>query len=177
NGKTIAVMGLGSVGYALCGHLHAEGARLLVYDINPEAVGRAVNDYGATQVSAGEILTSPCDIFSPCAMGAVLNVDNVKELKCAIVAGAANNVLVDIETGDALDRRDILYLPDYIINAGGVLNCGMEIVEGRYDKAAVDAGVDKIHETTLNIIKMAKDKGISTARAADEYAADIVSKG
>ena len=173
-GKTIAVQGLGSVGYALCEYLAKDGARLKVHDINPAAVEKAVAELGATAVAADEILATECDIFSPNALGAVLNTGNVRRLQCRMVAGAANNVLLDAATGDALDALGILYLPDYIINAGGVINCGMEIVEGRYDAATVWANVDKIYDTTLKIVSLAGEKGISTYRAADEYAWGIV---
>ena len=176
-GKTVAVQGLGSVGYALCAHLIDEGANLKVYDINSAATDKAVKEYGATAVSADEILSTDCDILSPGAMGAVLNTDNVKKLKCKMVAGAANNVLLDPATGDALDALGILYLPDYIINAGGVINCGMEITEGTYDADVVNANVDKIYDTTLKIVALAKDKKISTYRAADEYAESIIREG
>jgi leucine dehydrogenase len=176
SGATVAVQGLGSVGYALCGHLNKEGAILKVYDINPAATERAVKDFGAIAVSAEEVLTTDCDIFSPCAMGAVINENNACALKCKIVAGAANNALLDAAAGNALDSRGILYLPDYIINAGGVINCGMEIVEGAYSADAVNARVDGIYDTTLKIITLAKDRKISTYRAADEYAESILNE-
>lgn len=176
-GRTVAVQGLGSVGYVLCGHLHRDGAKLKVYDINSTVVEKAVKEYDATVITGEEILTTDCDIFAPCAMGAVLNTENAKNLKCKLIAGAANNVLMDAATGDALDNMDILYLPDYIINAGGVISCGMEITDGiNYNKDIVNAKVDKIYDTTLKIIDLAKEKHISTYRAADEYAESIVTE-
>ncbi|MCL1910101.1 MAG: NAD(P)-binding domain-containing protein [Kiritimatiellaeota bacterium] len=176
-GMTITVQGLGSVGYDLCGQLHNDGAKLKVYDINSAAVEKAVAQFGATAISAAEVLTTECDILSPCALGAVLNPQNVGGLKCKLVGGCANNILLDHATGDALDAAGILYLPDYIVNAGGVVNCGMEIVEGYYDAKKVWANVDKIYDTTLNIIALAKSNGISTARAADDYAIGIIEAG
>jgi leucine dehydrogenase len=173
-GKTIAVQGLGSVGYVLCEYLQKEGADLKVFDVNPAAVEKVVTNFGAAAVTAEEILTTDCDILSPCAMGAVLNKNNVQYLKCQLVAGAANNILLDAATGDALDERDILYLPDYIINAGGVINCAMEITEGTYSADVVNKKVDKIYDTTLKIIALAKERRLSTYRAADEYAESII---
>ena len=173
-GKTVAVQGLGSVGYRLCEHLSGEGAILKVYDINPEALAKTVKELGATAVGAEEILTTDCDIFSPCALGAVINAENAARLKCGMVAGAANNALLDVAAGDALDDLGILYLPDYIINAGGVINCGMEIPDGKYSADEVNAKVDKIYDTTLKIINLAKEENISTYRAADEYAESIL---
>ncbi|MCL1807103.1 MAG: NAD(P)-binding domain-containing protein [Oscillospiraceae bacterium] len=173
-GKIIAVQGLGSVGYALCEHLYKDGAKLKVFDINPAVMEKAQKELGANIVTADELLTADCDIFAPCAMGAVLNTENVKNLKCKLVAGAANNVLMDAATGDALDKLGILYLPDYIVNAGGVINCGVEICDGAYDVDAVNARVDKIYDTTLKIIALAKERNISTYKAADDYALGIV---
>ncbi|MCL1925928.1 MAG: NAD(P)-binding domain-containing protein [Syntrophorhabdaceae bacterium] len=173
-GKTIVVQGLGSVGYLLCEHLKKEGASLKVYDINPAATEKTIKEFGATAIKAEEVLTAECDIFSPCALGAVLNTNNVSSLKCKLVAGAANNVLLDAATGDALDNMDILYLPDYIVNAGGVINCGMEIPDGNYDVNVINTQVDQIYDTTLKIIALSKEKRVSTYRAADEYAEGIV---
>ena len=177
SGKTVAIQGLGSVGYALCEHLHKEGAKLKVYDINTAVVEKAKKELGAVLVTADELLATACDVFAPCAMGAVFNTENVKNLKCQLIAGAANNVLLDAATGDALDKMGILYLPDYIINAGGVINCGMEITDGTYDVNVVKAKVEKIYDTTLKIIALAKEKRISTSKAADEYAEGIVNQG
>ena len=172
-GKVVAVQGAGSVGHILCEYLTNDGAVIKVCDINTAAVDKVVADFGATAVSADEILTTECDIFAPCAMGAVLNTGNVGSLKCALIAGAANNVLLDVATGDVLKKLDILYLPDYIVNAGGVINCGMEVTEG-YDVDKVNKRVDQIYDTTLKILALAKDKNIDPQQAADEYAWAIV---
>lgn len=174
NGLTVAVQGLGSVGYALCELVHQEGARLKVFDVNGGVVQKAVAELGAQVVEAEEILTTPCDVFAPCAMGAVLNSTNVEALACKLIAGAANNVLVDEAAAAALAALDILYLPDYIINAGGVINCGAEITEAKYDVNKVMLKVDAIYDTTLDIIALSQEKGITTYAAADEYALDIV---
>ena len=175
-GKVVAVQGVGNVGRKLCEHLAKEGAILKVCDINAAAVEKAVADLGAIAMPPDELLTADCDILSPCAMGAAINTENAGCLKCALIAGAANNVIMDAAAGDALAKRDILYLPDFIINAGGVINCGMEITEG-YDVDKVNERVDKIYDTTLKILALAKEKGVSTYRAADEYALNIVREG
>jgi leucine dehydrogenase len=175
-GKVVAMQGLGSVGYRVAEFLHGEGAKLKVFDINKEAVEKAVKQFGATAVSAGDVLTTDCDIFAPCALGAVLNTSNVKSLKAKVICGCANNVLVDAATGDALEGLGILYCPDYIVNAGGVINCGAEITEPVYSVDAVTKMVDGIYDATLNIFDLAKKKGISTYAAADEYAMGIVLK-
>jgi leucine dehydrogenase len=169
-GKTIAVQGMGSVGSKLCAYLAKEGAKLIVCDINPASTEKAAKEFNATVVAPEKILTTDCDILAPCAMGAIFNTENVASLKCTLIAGAANNVLLDPATGDKLESMGILYLPDYIVNAGGVINCGMEVSEGHYDVNAVNKKVDEIYSTTEKIIALAKEKKIGTHRAADEYA-------
>ena len=171
-GKTVLVQGIGSVGATLCEYLAKEGAILKVNDQNPNALQKL--NVKADVVSSEDLLTTACDIFAPCAMGAVLNTKNAKHLKCQIVAGAANNILLDAETGDVLKEMDILYLPDYIVNSGGVINAGMEATEDVYDVDSVNDKVDKIYDTTLKIIALAEEKNISTYQAADEYAEGIV---
>ena len=175
-GKTILVQGIGSVGSRLCELLAEEGAVLKINNRSSGAVERILIKVDAEVVPAEKLLSTACDIFAPCAMGAVLNTGNIKQLKCAMIAGAANNVLLDAATGDALEEMGILYLPDYIVNAGGVINCGMEIVKGKYDIDEVNAATDGIYETTLKIIELAKERHISTYQAADEFARSIISK-
>lgn len=173
-GMAVAVQGLGSVGYSLCEYLHSEGATLKVFDINAAAVEKAVTELGATAASAEEILKVECDIFAPCALGAVLNVNNVKDLQCKIICGAANNVLTDAATGNELEALGILYLPDYVVNAGGIINCGEEITEPAYDAEAVTAKVNLIYDTTLKVLALAQSKGVSTYDAAEMYAMNII---
>ncbi|MDR0622025.1 MAG: leucine dehydrogenase [Deltaproteobacteria bacterium] len=171
-GKTVAMMGLGSVGYATAELLHKDGVKLKAFDLNAKAVEQAVKELGATAVpDQPGIIASECDIFAPCALGGVLNLDNIKTLKCAIVCGAANNPLVSPEVGDALDKMGILYGPDFIVNAGGVANSTTEAAMGeKYDIKVVEEKISRIYQTTLDVFKLAKEKGISTYRAADDYA-------
>ncbi|MDR2547236.1 MAG: leucine dehydrogenase [Lachnospiraceae bacterium] len=175
-GKTVVVQGIGSVGRKLCNYLANEGAIIKVYDIDRAKVDEVVDTLGAIAISGDELLTTECDIFAPCALGAVISSTNAVSLKCRLVAGAANNVLVDAAAGKALAQMGILYLPDYIINAGGVINCGMEIT-GSYDVGRVNEQVDKIYDTTLRILALAEEKGISTYQAAEEYAWGVVMAG
>jgi leucine dehydrogenase len=120
-GLVIAVQGLGGVGGSLCRYLAEEGAALIVTDLDQEKVKFAVEKWGARPVTPEEIYSQPCDIYAPCGAGAVINRDTLPALKCRIVAGAANNVLNDEECGAALHAREILYAPDYVINAGGII--------------------------------------------------------
>lgn len=120
-GLTVAVQGLGGVGGMLCSHLAAENVNLIVTDVDPEKIKKAAELYGATAVETGEIYGQECDIFAPCATGAVINPRTAPLLKCRIVAGSANNMLLDAASGAALYERGILYAPDYVINAGGLI--------------------------------------------------------
>lgn len=174
SGLTTVVLGLGSVGSLVARHVHDAGGKLKVFDINKAAVDKAVKELDAIPLSADEVLTTECDILSPCALGAVINTENAQYLTCKILAGCANNILVDGKAGEVLAERDILYCPDYIINAGGVINCGAEIPPNKYDPNAVAKRVDDIYNTTTKIIRLAKDRGITTYDAAEEYAWSIV---
>ncbi len=173
---TIAVQGLGSVGYALAEYLHKDGAKLIVADINAESTSRAEKELNAKVVSVDEIVTTVCDIFAPCALGAVINTTNAKELHCKMVCGAANNVLLDKETGILLEELDITYIPDYIANAGGIINCAPEALGIEYHSDFVIDKVDNIYNTTLKIIDLAKEKQITTYEAAEQYALDTINK-
>jgi len=175
DGLSVAIQGLGKVGYELGRLLKEGGAKLIVSDINPLIVNKAVMELDAKAVSTEEILTVDCDIFAPCAMGAVLSINNIPGLKCKMVAGAANNVLVNNDAGNELVKRGILYIPDYIINAGGVINISMEI-DGRYDVNKVTKKVDEIYDNVKNLLNFAKAEGLPTHLAADKFAMDRINK-
>lgn len=171
-GKTVALMGLGSVGLAVAELLHKDGVRLKVFDINPKAVDRAVAELGAEALAdQAAVIAADCDLFAPCALGGVLTLDNLPSLKAAIVCGAANNPLASPEVGDELDRLGILYGPDFIVNAGGVANSSTEAQMGAdYSLQVVEEKIARIYQTTLDVFKLAKERHISPCRAADEYA-------
>jgi len=174
-GKTVAVQGLGKVGYDLCRWLKQEGSNIIVTDVNKSVTDKAAAEFGAKVVTSGEILSTECDIFAPCALGAVLNKNNVSELKCEMVAGAANNILVDDLAGNALADRNILYIPDYIINAGGVINISLE-VEGNYSEVKAIEKVDSIYYNVKNIIAFAKKEDLPIHLAADKFAMNRIEK-
>ena len=161
----IAVEGIGHVGYNLCRMLAGEGARLVVADIKPRALQRAAGEFGAVAVPANAIYEARCDVFAPCALGAVVNDRTLDQLRCTIIAGAANNVLAEERHGDALRRRGILYVPDYVINAGGLINVADEL--HGYQRKRVDERVARIYNTVLEIIATSEAEGISTNRAAE----------
>jgi leucine dehydrogenase len=173
-GKVVAVQGLGAVGYTLCEYLHKEGAKLIVTDIKPEKIDRAVKELGATPVKCEEIYSVKCDIFSPNSVGAILNDDTIPQLKCEVVAGAANNVLLDEKKhGDMLMDRDILYAPDYVINAGGVVNVYQEF-NPPYNRERTLAIIKQIYDRLLVIFAYAKKNHLNTQMAANKFAEDRI---
>src|ERR687894_2999365 len=172
-GRTVAVQGLGHVGYHLGELLHEEGARLFVTDLHEEVVERAVKEFGAKPVEPDEILTIPCDILAPCALGAVVNDISLPNFRCSIIAGSANNILLEARHGVALAERGILYAPDYVINAGGLINVADEL-EG-YDKTRATKRVARIYDSVKSIIAISKRDKVPTNVAADTLALERIS--
>ena len=164
-GLRIAVQGLGNVGYRLAEHLVAAGAKLWVSDINPKQVQAAVENLGATAVSSADIFVQPVDVFAPCALGAVLNDQTIPRLKASIVAGAANNQLAEERHGLELLQRGILYAPDYVINAGGIIDIACER-QGLDDQHLHQLLVG-IHVTLLDIFARAAREGQPTNLVAN----------
>ncbi|TNE82393.1 MAG: Glu/Leu/Phe/Val dehydrogenase [Bacteroidetes bacterium] len=165
SGKTVAVQGIGKVGYHLLEYLHKEGAKLYISDINEEALKRAAEDFGAIVVNGDDLFELEVDIFAPCAMGAILNTENINRLKCQIIAGAANNQLADeVEHGKMLVDRGIYYAPDFLINAGGLINVYSEYIG--YNRERAYGATEKIYDTTLDIYALAEEKGMTTQAAA-----------
>jgi leucine dehydrogenase len=167
-GKTVAVQGAGKVAYHLMQHLHAEGSKLIVTDIDEEKVRRAVQEFGAQPVPPNAIYDQEADIFSPNALGAVINDDTLPRLRVEIIAGGANNQLAEDRHGEELERRGIVYAPDYVINGGGVINVYGELHRWPVERAKKKAG--EIYDTLLRIFEMAKREKIPTYRAADRLA-------
>lgn len=171
-GKKVAVQGLGAVGYGVCEYLHDAGAELFVTDIRKESIERVVNDFGATSVDPDEIYEVDCDIFAPCAMGAIINDFTIDKLKCKIVAGSANNQLAEEKHGDMLREKDILYVPDYVINSGGVINVYEEL-KG-YNKERAMNRAAGIYDSVKKIIEISKREDIPTYKAADRMAEERI---
>ena len=169
SGVKIAVQGVGHVGYKLCRYLHDAGAELYISDINQEAVDRAMAEFDATQEDSDKIHSIDVDVFAPCALGAVLNDTTIPELKAPIVAGAANNQLATSKQhGAALLKRDILYAPDYAINAGGLINVANEL-EG-YNRERAFQQAESIYYTLMEIFRTSAETGIPTNEASDRLA-------
>lgn len=168
SGKVIAVQGAGKVAYSLMQHLHEEGAQLIVTDIDGEKVRRAAQEFAARPVDPDAIYDQEANIFSPNALGAVINDKTLPRFKGEIIAGGANNQLAEDRHGDELEKHGILYAPDYVINGGGVINVYGELHGWPVERAKKKAG--EIYETLLRIFEIAERERIPTYRAADRLA-------
>lgn len=173
-GKTVAVQGVGNVAYTLCEHLHAEGAKLIVTDINKEAVQRAVDAFGAVAVETDEIYSQDADIFAPCALGAIINDETIPQFKFKVIAGSANNQLKENRHGDQIHEMGIVYAPDYVINSGGVINVADELAG--YDSERALNRVAGIYDTIENIFAISKRDNIPTYVAADRLAEERIAR-
>lgn len=174
SGVTVALQGCGHVGYNLAQLLHEAGAKLIVSDVNKESVSRAIEAFGAEAVHPNEIISARADVFAPCALGGVINDETIPELKAQIVAGAANNQLLEERHGIVLRERNILYAPDYVANAGGILNGCIELLGWEASHAAQK--VDEIYDTVLRIFASAAERGIATNEAADQLAEAVLAQ-
>jgi len=164
-GKKILVQGVGHVGEVLIQHLVKEGADIIIHDINKEAVDRISKTY-QTKIHQGDALYGlDVDIYAPCAMGATLNDNTINQLKAKVIAGAANNQLEDeLRHGDMLKQKGIAYAPDFLVNAGGIINIYQEV--GHFTKDDVIRQTENIYHTTIEILKSAEENRISTHQAA-----------
>ena len=167
-GIRVAVQGLGHVGRYLCQYLAQDGAELIVTDIDEERVRSVVQEFGAKSVPPDKIYTVEADVFAPCALGAIINDETIKVMKFPIIAGAANNQLAEERHGDMLEERGVLYAPDYVINAGGLINVYGELNGWSPDRAKRKAG--EIYDTLLQLFDLARREGLPTYKAADRLA-------
>jgi leucine dehydrogenase len=168
NTKTVAVQGCGHVGYYLAKELHEAGATLVVTDIDADRVKRVVTEFNARAVGSEEIYGVKADVFAPCALGAIINDKTIPQLKVEIVAGAANNQLLEERHGVELDRRNIMYAPDYVANAGGVINVYSELAG--WTSARSFRKADEIYDTIRKVFEIARTEKIPTYLAADRLA-------
>ena len=172
SGKTVAIQGVGKVGMSLAERLHKAGANLIVTDVNPTAVDTAVRAYGATAVGAAEIFDVECDLFAPCAMGHAINERTIPRLRAAGVAGSANNQLEVPADADRLAEAGILYAPDFVVNAGGIINIGEEVGGYTWQRAALH--IDAIEEKLTHIFDVADRRGINPHLAAEAIAEERI---
>lgn len=175
-GRTVAVQGVGNVGYHLCRYLSDAGARLLVADIDEGRVARAVDEFGARDVALADILRQEADVVSPCALGAILNEESIGKLQTEIVAGGANNQLETQADGQRLTDSGILYAPDYVINGGGIINVASEFYADA-DDDEVMRRVAAIGPRLTGIFAAADQSGRPTNVVADEQARCLIANG
>jgi leucine dehydrogenase len=168
SGACVALQGCGHVGYYLAKHLHDAGARLIVSDVDEERVARVVEEFDASPVRPDEIYGVRADIFAPCALGGVINDSTIPQFQARVIAGAANNQLLEERHGEMLAERGIFYAPDYAANAGGIIYGCIELLG--WEPASALRKVDEIYETIINIFEIASREGIPTSRAADRLA-------
>ena len=164
----VAVQGVGNVGYYLCKFLHESGAKLVVTDINAESVTRVVEEFGAVPVGLDDIYAQDVDVYAPCALGATVNDKTIDLLKATVIAGAANNQLAEDHHGHSVKEKGMLYAPDYVINAGGLINVYHETPD--YDADVVKQEVEGIYDTLLEIFERADREDTPTSEVADKMA-------
>ena len=165
-GLSVALPGLGKVGYSLAQYLHQAGARLIVADVDAARADKAKTELSAEVVDPTAILTQQCDILAPCAAGGIFNPETIPQLRCRIIGGGANNQLLTEEDGDTLHARGILYAPDFAINAGGLINVADELGPGGYRRERAKAKTEQIYSTLKTLFTQAKQRDIPPHRLA-----------
>ncbi|MBN1421598.1 MAG: Glu/Leu/Phe/Val dehydrogenase [Planctomycetes bacterium] len=173
-GRTVAIQGAGHVGLELAKLLAAGGARILVSDIVPERAARCAVDAGGRVLPPEEILSAACDVLAPCALGGVIDEGTIESIRAPIIAGGANNQLATLEMGDRLVEQDILYAPDFVANAGGLINISVELEPEGYREARAIEKVDRIADSMRDVFAVADREKISPARAALRMAEETV---
>ncbi|TLZ42063.1 MAG: Glu/Leu/Phe/Val dehydrogenase [Gammaproteobacteria bacterium] len=172
-GLTVAVQGVGGVGYHLCGLLAGAGAQLRVADVRAAAVQRVCEEFGARAVPVEEVLAEEVDVLAPCALGAVLNAQSIPRLRARIIAGAANNQLAQGQDGQALQAAGILYAPDYVINAGGIISVSRELHGGGTEEQVI-ADIQGIPARLTEVFERARRENRPTNAVADQMARELL---
>ncbi|MDP3738563.1 MAG: Glu/Leu/Phe/Val dehydrogenase [Hyphomonadaceae bacterium] len=175
NGRHVAAQGVGHVGGYVCDHLAKAGAKLTIADVNQDTLNSVAKATGAKIVAPDEIYDVAADIFSPNALGAIVNPKTIDRIKAKVIAGGANNQLSTPDMGDKLREKGVLYAPDYVINGGGIINIAAEI-SGNYDPAWVEGKVQRLVETLGEVLDQAQREGRSTNRVADEMAIERIAR-
>jgi leucine dehydrogenase len=172
-GVRVAVQGAGHVGAAVARHLLEAGAEVTVADIHDDRVA-PLRELGASVAAADEIHQVECEVYSPCALGAVIRPETIGRLGCKVIAGAANNQLADAAMGDELKQRGVVYAPDFAINAGGVINIGDELIGDGYDPQRARRSVERIERTLAEVFERARRDGVAPGRAAEQMARERI---
>lgn len=176
-GKKVAIQGVGAVGGSLAERLAEAGATVFAADRNQARLDELTEKFGVQQVPADEILTMECDLLAPCALGGILNDDTIPQLRTKVVAGAANNLLLKPEHGKSLNDRGILYAPDYVINAGGIVNVSVEFHDGGYNEEVALRKIERIPQALKELWTIAKEENLPPSDAADRLAQRIIAEG
>ena len=174
-GVRVALQGIGSVGYYLAKHLREAGAVVFAADVNRRNIDRAVADLGVVELALDKVLNADVDVLAPCAMGGAINENTIDHIKATVVAGAANNQLATVAMGDALLEKGILYAPDYVINAGGIIDVFYQ-QKGNRSAEVVKAHVDKLGDTLTSIFQRSEQESSATSTIADVMAEEIFKK-
>jgi len=176
SGKKILVQGAGNVGGYLVDHLVKEGANVMIADIYQDNIKKVVDrNPSVTVVDAGDVFAQQMDIYAPCALGATINDDSIARMKCRIIAGAANNQLAnEAQHGQMLLEKGIIYAPDFLINAGGLINCYSELEGYNRDRAMDQA--EHIYDTTMTVLNKSEEEGKPTYQIANQMAEDRINK-
>jgi leucine dehydrogenase len=170
SGKKVLVQGVGHVGHYLVGHLIEAGAKVFISDINKDRIKETTNKFNVEFIEPAEMLNVDMDIYAPCALGATINTESIPTLTCSIIAGAANNQLADEKIhGRQLIEKGIIYAPDFLINAGGLVNVAAE-ASGSYNREKVTNDVEKIYNRILAIFSLSEKEDITTQEAAIQIA-------
>lgn len=167
---SVAIQGIGHVGEEMTRLLRKDGSTVYIADLRPAVVEKLAAETGAIVVAADQIISQPCDIFSPCAMGGVINDNTIGKLQCKAIVGCANNQLAEPRHGDELKAKGILYAPDYLVNAGGIINVFFEQMPEGYNADRANAKIKAIGETLAEIYALAEQQNVSPAKAADTLA-------
>lgn len=175
-GARVSILGVGAVGMDLARLVHKEGGKLVVADVNEAAVREACERFGAEAIAPEDAVAADVDIFAPCALGGSINVDTIDRLQASIIAGAANNQLKTPDMDEALYARNILYAPDYVINAAGVISVGLEILEN-WTADEMNRRIDKIGDTLGEIFTRADAENRPTGAIADAMAQEVIERG
>jgi leucine dehydrogenase len=176
-GKHVVIQGVGAVGGRLAVLLKERGAQVTISDINAERVDELCSEHGFTAVDDEDHLGVECDIYAPCARGAGINLGTIPRLKCKIIAGCANNQLLEFEHAEVLREMGILYAPDYVINAGGIINVSIELLDGGYDEEAAMAKIENIYVSLKRVFEISREEGVPTNVAALRLAEQRLARG
>lgn len=166
-GRTVLIQGIGAVGGRMAELLRERGAEVIICDINEKRVEAMIQKYGFRSVPDENHESVPCDVYAPCARGATLNDETIPRLACKVIAGCANNQLADVRHGKMLKDRGILYAPDYVINAGGIINVAVELLAAGYDEAAAMERIEGIRKSLAQVYEIARTEDVPTHEAAD----------